>query len=87
MDEEVQKKVIGRTAEFENDTLSGYFKSKVVINSSTYPILVKGQGEIPGMVLLIDEKELEKIDEYETKAYRRIEKELKSGTKAWVYVK
>jgi len=87
MDESVQKKVIGRVVEFENDTLSGYFKSKVVINNNTYPILVKGQGEIAGRVLLIDEKELEKIDEYETKAYRRIEKELKSGNNAWVYVK
>lgn len=87
MDEEVQKKVIGGVVESEDDTLVGFVKSKVVINNNTYHILVEGEGEIAGMVLFIDEKELEKIDEYETKAYRRIEKELKSGKKAWVYVK
>jgi hypothetical protein len=36
-------------------------------------------------VLAVNDKELARIDRYETSAYRRIEIRLLSGKQAWVY--
>jgi gamma-glutamylcyclotransferase (GGCT)/AIG2-like uncharacterized protein YtfP len=43
--------------------------------------------EVEGTVFLVTEAELAAADAYEVSAYRRIEVLLKSGTRAWVYVK
>ena len=86
-DPEVQKKVIGRVAESRNDSLEGYSKSSIVLKGITYSILVKGTEEIEGVVLLVTEEELKKLDVFETKAYRRVMEKLRSGASAWVYVK
>lgn len=86
-DPEVQKKVIGRVAESRNDSLEGYSKSSIVLKGITYSILVKGTEEIKGVVLQLTEDELKKFDVFETAAYRRIMEQLKSGVRAWVYVK
>lgn len=86
-DPEVQKRVIGRVAESQNDSLEGYSKSSIVLKGITYSILVKGTEEIEGVVLQVTEDELKKFDVFETTAYRRIMEKLKSGLNAWVYVK
>lgn len=44
-------------------------------------------GEVPGMLFAITEAELAAADEYEVSDYKRIEVVLKSGQRAWVYVK
>ncbi len=87
-DKEVQKKVYGRSQSGEPDKLHGYAKSTIVINNNTYPILVENKsGSVDGFVLNINSDELKKIDEYETKAYRRVQVMLESGKRAWVYAK
>lgn len=86
-DPKVQKEVIGREVEAKEDILKGYSKGEIIIEGKIYPILVKGTGEISGLVLQVTNEELKKLDEYETAAYRRIEEKLKSGITAWVYVK
>lgn len=86
-DSEVQKKVIGRVAESQNDSLEGYSKSSIILKGITYSILVKGVEEIEGVVLQVTEEELKKFDIFETKAYRRVREKLKSGIESWVYVK
>ena len=80
-------RVIGRVAESKNDFLEGYSKSSIVLKGITYSILVKGTEEIEGVVLLVTEEELKKLDVFETKAYRRVMEKLRSGASAWVYVK
>jgi len=85
---EVQKDVIGRIIEGVPDSLEGYIKDKIQIEGETYPILVydpHSEEPIDGLVLSITSEELEKIDEYETKAYQREKVTLKSGKKVWVY--
>ena len=86
-DSKVQKEAIGREVESENDILEGYTKSKVVLKGITYPILIEGNEEIEGVVLKVTEDEIKKLDIFETSAYRRVMKKLKSGISAWVYVK
>jgi len=85
---EIQEKIIGRTIEGSEDTLSGYERSETEIEGETYPILVPNrEGRIEGLVLSVNPSELRRIDEYETEAYRRIQVYLQSGERAWVYIK
>ena len=87
-DPEVQKSVIGRLVEGETDVLVGFKKSKITLQGKFYPIIVEEKdGIIEGVVLLVTSEELERIDEYETSAYRREKVTLRSGKKAWVYQK
>ncbi len=84
----VQIKVIGRESPTLPDTLEEYEKAQVVINGKTYPIAIYSPGaQIEGRVMEITESELTLIDDYETKAYGRIEVTLTSGTKAQVYIR
>ena len=43
--------------------------------------------QISGKVIIVEEEDLNKIDEYETDAYRRKKVTLKSGMMAWIYQK
>ena len=87
-DPEVQKKVFGRTAKGLPDALSDYAKSTIEINGNTYLLVIPAPGEkVQGLIIEVEDDELEKIDDYETKAYRREEIALESGIFAWVYVK
>lgn len=84
----VQKREIGRIITGEKDILKGYKKTTVNIGDNVYPIIVHDkESEVEGIVLSISDEELNKLDDYETSAYRRIKVKLKSGKKAWVYVK
>lgn len=85
---DVQKEIIGRTVKMVSDNLKNYSFSDVVIENEIYPILVGCEsGSIDGYVFCVTEKELEKVDEYETEAYKRVSVKLSSGITADVYVK
>lgn len=85
---EVQKKVIGREAPAQPEILRNFGKSKIRINGATYPIAVYQPGEqLEGACIEVTERELKLVDEYETVAYKRVEVELLSGVKAWVYTR
>lgn len=86
----VQLHEIGRIVESRPDVLTGFNKTTIEINNNIYPILVEDKNEkteIKGLVLEITQKELLKLDEYETKAYKRIKTITKNGKKVWVYCK
>lgn len=84
----VQKEVIGRTLEGIVDVLEGYKKSKTKINNKTYPIIAPDpNSSVKGLVISITPEELELIDEYETKVYKRKKVVLQSGKMVWVYQK
>lgn len=84
---EVQQKIIGRKVDTAPDSLHGYHRGTVSIHGRVYPIAEPAAGEkIKGSIIKVSEVELHKIDEYETKTYKRIGVNLESGTKAWVYI-
>lgn len=87
--EDVQHEVLERTLEGKPDVLSGYriseqmvsIKYKMIEPSSNY------LDEVSGVLFKVSNYELHKIDEYETCAYKRVQVQLKSGVKAWTYIK
>ncbi len=82
----VQQDVIGRIILGQGDILESYQRQSIEINETTYPIIVPKTGaQTDGLVLEISSEELILIDSYEGHHYQRIEVELKSGKKAWVY--
>ncbi len=96
--ERVQLKLFGRLLNASKDRLKGYKLSSIEIKDKTF--LSKGEQNIQltlipsnnkndtieGTVLDISEEELLLADNYEPDNYKRVEVELASGRKAWVYM-
>ncbi|RMD67870.1 gamma-glutamylcyclotransferase [Candidatus Pacearchaeota archaeon] len=83
-----QKRIIGRTLKTKPDILENFSLSKINISKETFLAAVPRENrKISGFLVEVTKKELEKIDSYETRAYKRIKVRLKSGVVAWVYVK
>jgi len=97
--EHIQMKNFGRLLQGADDILTGFKMESFeiadratvqLIGQSTLFTLVESgnaKDEVRGKVFYINEKELLAADDYEEDDYRRVEVVLKSGTKAWVYVK
>ncbi len=95
----VQIETFGRLLTGEPDVLCSYRRGMIritdpeVLSTSGeehHPIVEPSTNpadEVPGMVFEITAAELDSADAYETSDYERIEVRLKSGRKAWVYVK
>lgn len=97
--EAVQMQSFGRLLEGRADAMPGFKKEMLEI---TDPDVIKLSGErfhpvvsasanpgdeVAGKVFFISAEELEAADRYEVSDYKRIEVTLKSGLKAWAYVK
>ena len=85
---ETLKNILDRDVPGIPVTLDGYDGSKmVIIESESYPAAEKNiECSIQGLLIEITSEELQKLDVYETDAYKRKEVELTSGKKAWVYL-
>jgi gamma-glutamylcyclotransferase (GGCT)/AIG2-like uncharacterized protein YtfP len=84
---EIQQEVLSRLFKMTPDSLEGYTVSKIEIEGEIYPVIsLNDLEEVHGFVVEVTEDELKKIDEYETKAYKRKQVVLVSGASAWVYV-
>lgn len=95
----VQQETFGKQLKGEKDELVGYKLEKVLIKNediveisglANHPIAVhtgNSNDTVSGVVFELTEDELKKSDEYEVSQYKREEVSLKSGVKAWVYVK
>ena len=85
---ETLKNILDRDVPGISATLDGYDGSKmVIIESESYPAAEKNiECSIQGLLIEVTSEELEKLDVYETDAYKRKEVELTSGKKAWVYL-
>lgn len=96
---EVQRSSFGRLLEGEADAMVGFRQSLIEI---TDPEVIKTSGkrfhpiveasdnkadEVQGMVFRITGAELKAADDYEVVDYKRILVQLRSGNKAWVYVR
>ena len=85
---ETLKNVIGLDVPGKPATLDGYDGSKTVtIENESYPAAEKNtECSIQGLLVEVIPEELEKLDAWETDAYRRKEVELTNGIKAWIYL-
>ena len=85
---ETRKDVLGRDVPGIPATLDGYDGSKMVtIENESYPAAEKNiECSIQGLLIELTREELEKLDFYETDAYKRKEVELTNGIKAWIYL-
>lgn len=85
---DIQLKVVGRSSSKQRDTLAGYTKSNIIVNGNQYLVADPDPTSfIDGLVLSVNQAELIKLDEYETRAYRRVMTKLQSGVEAWVYTR
>jgi gamma-glutamylcyclotransferase (GGCT)/AIG2-like uncharacterized protein YtfP len=97
--EEVQRETFGRQLEGNADAILGYEQTLLEI---TDPEVLKISGErfhpigvassdptdtVTGTVFWITPQELTAADRYEVSDYQRVEAELASGGRAWVYVR
>lgn len=97
--EAVQLRSFGRLLAGAPDIMPGYRQEMVEI---TDPDVIKASGEtfhpiviasaeptdkIKGTLFKITKEELEAADRYEVADYKRVEVQLESGQKAWVYIK
>lgn len=97
--ENVQMASFGRLLQGNPDALIGYasvtieiFDPDVVAASGAkfHPMVVEtgnSADEVPGTLFAITAAELAAADAYEVSDYKRISATLKSGKRAWVYVK
>lgn len=98
-DEKVQLATFGRKLKGKHDSMVGYKLSTLKI---TNPEVIKISGkdihhvieytgntkdEVNGMVFEVTADELSGSDKYEIADYERIEVDLKSGIKSYVYIK
>jgi acyl-CoA thioesterase FadM/gamma-glutamylcyclotransferase (GGCT)/AIG2-like uncharacterized protein YtfP len=98
-DSAVQQANFGRTLDGRRDTLTGYALSTItirdqqVINTSgrvEHQIIepsAQSTQDVSGTVYAITAQELAAADRYEVAEYRRVAVTLKSGLKAWAYVR
>lgn len=96
---EVQKASFGRLLDGTADSMPGFRKDMVEITDPDvlaksgerfHPIVspsINPADEVAGKVFRITPEELAAADRYEVADYKRIEVALKSGIRAWVYVK
>ena len=86
--DEALKNVIGRDVLGIPTRLDGYDGSKTItIENESYPAAEKNtECSIQGLLVEVTPEELEKLDAWETDAYRRKEVELTNEIKAWIYL-
>jgi acyl-CoA thioesterase FadM/gamma-glutamylcyclotransferase (GGCT)/AIG2-like uncharacterized protein YtfP len=98
-DEAVQRANFGRMLSGRRDTLSGYALSTVVIRDagvvatsgkSVHAIIEpssRAEDCVEGTIYQITARELAAADQYEVAEYKRVAVTMKSGVKAWAYVR
>jgi hypothetical protein len=97
--ESVQRAQFGRLLEGSPDALVGFRRDMVEITDPDvlaksgerfHPIVMRSgdaRDRVEGMAFEITPAELAAADSYEVSDYERVEAELASGLRAWVYVK
>lgn len=97
--EPVQRASFGRLLDGQADAMIGFRREMLEISDpdvvrksgqKAHPVVVPSDDpsdEVEGMVFEITASELAAADRYEVSDYARIEVSLKSGRRAWVYVK
>jgi gamma-glutamylcyclotransferase (GGCT)/AIG2-like uncharacterized protein YtfP len=92
--EDIQLDLFQRTLEGEPDSLAGYAKTAINLDTGNgqyaqYPVIYPTgdlNDVVEGTRYQVSEDELQKADEYEGESYRRAEVILGSAKLVWVYV-
>ncbi len=85
-DPKVQMSILGHVLSTQKDVLVGYSKKQIEISGKLYPIAFPDNtSRIRGKVVEVAKKELDILDKYETKAYKRTKARLVSNKIVWVY--
>jgi gamma-glutamylcyclotransferase (GGCT)/AIG2-like uncharacterized protein YtfP len=97
--EAVQLSCFGRRLRGHHDAMPGYKTEMLrIVDAETvrlsgkefHPVVIptgNPSDEVQGTLLEITETELLAADRYEVEDYKRVEAQMKSGCRAWVYVK
>jgi gamma-glutamylcyclotransferase (GGCT)/AIG2-like uncharacterized protein YtfP len=97
--ESVQRTVLGRQLQGRQDAMLGYVHASLEITDESvvetsgsrfHPIAIwsgRPEDEVSGIVLRVTGAELAAVDRYEVSNYKRVLVDLKSGARAWAYVK
>ena len=84
---DVQRATFGRTPRSRPDELPGYELSTQQSATQNRTRNARSDSRVRGIVLQLSSAELSAADRYERRAaYLRIEVQLASGTRAWIYV-
>jgi gamma-glutamylcyclotransferase (GGCT)/AIG2-like uncharacterized protein YtfP len=98
-EEKVQLSVFGRRVHGDADSIVGYRLESnritdakaIAISGTDAHTILRPTGDdadqIAGTALRITKEELKRADAYEDATYKRVEAKLRSGSRAWVYVK
>jgi gamma-glutamylcyclotransferase (GGCT)/AIG2-like uncharacterized protein YtfP len=96
--EAVQLSSFGRKLDASKDAMTGHRKDMIEITDPDvlatsgerfHPVVVPSEDpadKVEGMVFEISRSELEAADRYEVSDYKRVEVDLASGKRAWVYI-
>lgn len=83
---DVQEKVLGKTLSGQEDVLDDFTVETIPVEGQSHLRAKATPGQtVSGKVFEISMADLYKTDAYEGGEYLRLEKTLRSGTKAWVY--
>lgn len=95
----VQISSFGRLLHGERDAMPGFLKEMIEIvdpevlaksGERFHPVVMASDSPsdaVDGMVFAITKSELDAADRYEVSDYKRVEVDLASGKRAWVYIK
>lgn len=87
-EDEVQLSLFSRRLNGESASITGYIISPTKI-ANRYPTLAYTKIKtdiLVGKVYVLTQAELEKVDQYEGEAYKRIQVVIESGKKVWAYI-
>ena len=86
MDDGVRNMVLDKNINVKPDILNGYTITVHPVLTS-YPVVKPNKDDfVNGVVFDVDDKDLEKIDRYESNYYKRETVILNSGTECMVYI-
>ena len=86
LDSNLLRQMLGRSVVQQKAQLHGFARCKVRQNGRHFPNLYRRQNSVVyGSVILVSEKELAVLDEYEGSPYVRTTEVLSDQTPAWVY--
>jgi gamma-glutamylcyclotransferase (GGCT)/AIG2-like uncharacterized protein YtfP len=88
LDSAIRSKILGRESELIAGTLRGFRLHTIRLDGTEYPALTEEtdyQEFIDGAYFEVSDDDLQKLDAYETEAYRRKYVRLQHGTWVWVY--
>ena len=87
-DGDIRRALFGGTPVGVEDALDGYAKSSTKISGIDYPNIAPADGDsVCGELLEVDGETLRRIDLYESETYARRRFILRSGQRAWAYIR